>query len=114
MGDSSRRSGEQFPVDTEPNLASILNTHYKVCSVEVVWAFVKKCPLGARLKQLARHGQLGNGPRANPEHAGGTPAQPAGERRGIQHEELEGDTGERRMDGRVDAVQIYSGCTCWK
>lgn len=93
MGNSRRRSGELFPVDTEPNLASILNTHYKVCSVEVVWAFVKKCPLGARLKQLARHGQLGKGPRADPEHAGGTPAQPAGERRGIPHEELEGKQG---------------------
>lgn len=93
MGNSRRRSGELFPVDTEPNLASILNTHYKVCSVEVVWAFVKKCPLGARLKQLARQGQLGKGPRADPEHAGGTPAQPAGERRGIPHEELEGKQG---------------------
>lgn len=111
---NSRRSGELFPVDTEPNLASILNTHYKVCSVEVVWAFVKKCPRGARLKQHARHGQLGKGPRADPEHAGGTPAQPAGERRGIPHEELEGETGERRIDGRVDDVrlQIYNGCTC--
>ena len=41
-----------FPVGTKPNLASTPNTHYKVCSVEVVWAFAKNVPKVPALRSV--------------------------------------------------------------
>lgn len=52
MGKSSQHSEEKFPVDTKPNLASTANTHYKVCSVEVVWAFAKNVPQVPALRSV--------------------------------------------------------------
>lgn len=44
LGKSSRCLEEMSPVVTKPNLASTPNTHYQVCSAELVWAFVKNVP----------------------------------------------------------------------
>lgn len=105
-------SEEMFPVATKPNLAQIVfsRDHLSICD---------KCHPDASLEKCARHGQLRKGPGANPEHAGGAPAQQKRECWGSHRKSCRKSMGKNEWTDRrctATALQLNKGyCVkAWK